>query len=470
VVSHPDPPQLLRARLRLALHSRGGRSFNPVVHHERGRYCLVVDGGAEEVRGRHLAWFLALAEEAELQSRSSDREAWFDRLQADHDNLRAAFGCARQRGVSELELRLATALWRFWSERGHVSEGKQRLEEAIERNPRRPPGALLGRCYLRQMTSSSSFADVLAEAEAIAASCRGEGDRYVKVQALSLAGAAEISLGHFTKAETTLEDALGFSNGDYPAEDAELAGWLLISALYGPLPTDQGITRCKRAYARSAQNRTVQAFALVERAALEAMRGEFDSARSLLTEGRAVFFELGLKVFGANTAQEAYFVEMLAGDPDAAANDLRNGYEQLDEMGERSFLSTIAGYLAHALLAQGDLAGAEKYARLSAEAAAADDNISQCLWRSAQAKLLATERDFEQALDLADEAIRLMRATEQINTQADRLTNLAEIHLIAGKHQEAHSALTDALQLYEEKGNLISANDIRGRLEALIGS
>jgi hypothetical protein len=32
------PPQLLRARLRLALHSRGGKNLNPVVHHAAGRY------------------------------------------------------------------------------------------------------------------------------------------------------------------------------------------------------------------------------------------------------------------------------------------------------------------------------------------------------------------------------------------------------------------------------------------------
>ena len=39
---HPDPPQLLRARLRLALHSRGGENLNRLVHHERGRYLQEV--------------------------------------------------------------------------------------------------------------------------------------------------------------------------------------------------------------------------------------------------------------------------------------------------------------------------------------------------------------------------------------------------------------------------------------------
>jgi len=36
---HPPPPQLLRTRLRLALHSSGGNNLNRLVHHERGRYC-----------------------------------------------------------------------------------------------------------------------------------------------------------------------------------------------------------------------------------------------------------------------------------------------------------------------------------------------------------------------------------------------------------------------------------------------
>ena len=41
---HPDPPQLLRARLRLALHSYGGEDLNRLVHHEQGRYFAVAAG------------------------------------------------------------------------------------------------------------------------------------------------------------------------------------------------------------------------------------------------------------------------------------------------------------------------------------------------------------------------------------------------------------------------------------------
>ena len=53
---HPDPPQLLRARLRLALHSCGGEDLNRLVHHERGRYLRVreVHAAVEELYGERV--------------------------------------------------------------------------------------------------------------------------------------------------------------------------------------------------------------------------------------------------------------------------------------------------------------------------------------------------------------------------------------------------------------------------------
>src|SRR5262249_43165049 len=154
-------------------------------------------------------------------------------------------------------------------------------------------------------------------------------------------------------------------------------------------------------------NRTVQAFALVERAALEAMRGDFDTARGLLAEGRGVLSELGLNVFAANTAQEGYFVEMLAGDPEAGVADLSAAGEVLADMGERGFLSSVAGYLAHASYATGDLAGAARSADLSVQAASVDDYQAQALWRSVLAKLLARDGDLDMALRHAGEAVEL---------------------------------------------------------------
>jgi predicted ATPase len=81
-------------------------------------------------RRRHADYFLALAEEAEPNLIRNDAE-WFDRLEAEHANLRAAMDWLEGSGVSECVLRLAAALWRFWDLNGHLPEGRTRLERAL---------------------------------------------------------------------------------------------------------------------------------------------------------------------------------------------------------------------------------------------------------------------------------------------------------------------------------------------------
>ena len=71
--------------------------------------------------------------------------------------------------------------------------------------------------------------------------------------------------------------------------------------------------------------------------------------------GRRTIEESGLTLWAALNAQETYLVELLAGTPGAAAETLRDSYTTLDEGGERAYLSSIAGFLAHALLAEGKL-------------------------------------------------------------------------------------------------------------------
>ena len=62
---------------------------------------------------------------------------WLDRLQAEHDNLRAALAWSIAHDP-EMALRLAGALWRFWSQRGYWSEGRRWLEQALTAAPDAP--------------------------------------------------------------------------------------------------------------------------------------------------------------------------------------------------------------------------------------------------------------------------------------------------------------------------------------------
>ena len=96
---------------------------------------LMEAGEAGGLRQRHLDWFLALAEQAGPELRGSDQLLWLDRLEEEHDNLRAALEWSLgTEGGSEAGLRIAGALYRFWFVRGYLTEGRQWLEEALTRS------------------------------------------------------------------------------------------------------------------------------------------------------------------------------------------------------------------------------------------------------------------------------------------------------------------------------------------------
>ena len=91
---------------------------------------LNASGEADELGDRHTRYFAALVEEAAPHIRS-DTEEWLERLERDHDNLRAAMDRLGETGENELRLRMAARLWRFWYRRSHLDEGRRRLEEAL---------------------------------------------------------------------------------------------------------------------------------------------------------------------------------------------------------------------------------------------------------------------------------------------------------------------------------------------------
>jgi tetratricopeptide (TPR) repeat protein len=99
------------------------------------RERLAEDTGAEAVGGRHAAHFLSLAEQAEPNLTGAEQAEWLARLEAEHDNLRAALAWYEQRPEgAEGGLRLAGSIWRFWAVRGYFSEGRQWLDRALEQS------------------------------------------------------------------------------------------------------------------------------------------------------------------------------------------------------------------------------------------------------------------------------------------------------------------------------------------------
>ena len=77
----------------------------------------------DELGRRHADYYLDLVEKAEAHLVSAEQTDWLNRLEREHDNLRVALEWTLRHDEIETGLRVAGALWRFWWQRGYLSEG-----------------------------------------------------------------------------------------------------------------------------------------------------------------------------------------------------------------------------------------------------------------------------------------------------------------------------------------------------------
>src|SRR5579885_1048514 len=174
---------------------------------------------AEVLRRQHAVYYLLLAELAEPELTGPAQSTWLYRLEQEHFNLRAALRWALDVGEAELGLRLAGALWRFWSMHGYLSEGRRWLEELLTLDER------AGRVVpLRVRAKALSGAGVLAyrcgdygRAAALFADSlvlyREMGDEEGTASALNHLGNAAIALGEYSQAQDKYEQSLALYRG-----------------------------------------------------------------------------------------------------------------------------------------------------------------------------------------------------------------------------------------------------------------
>jgi predicted ATPase/class 3 adenylate cyclase len=93
---------------------------------------LFESGEGERIRNQHLDFFLRLAEEALPELYSAEQVMWLNRLETEHKNLRVALAWSqRSESGVEVVLRLIGALGEFWSTRGYLTEGRERISAVL---------------------------------------------------------------------------------------------------------------------------------------------------------------------------------------------------------------------------------------------------------------------------------------------------------------------------------------------------
>jgi tetratricopeptide (TPR) repeat protein len=253
------------------------------------------------------------------------------------------------------------------------------------------------------------------------------------------------------------------------SEERRIMAVRLSRLISGPFPLSDAVREYEEMIKQIGDDLPLRAEVSIRFACAEAMAGRLVEARALDGQGWTIFEELGLAETHAVLSHYSGSTYLLADDPTAAERRLRWAHRVLLDGAEKAVRSSVAGLLAEALYVQGRLEECERFSKISEEAGASDDVSSQVAWRSTRAKVLARLGEPARADELAREAVARANNTDAPELRGKALMDLAEILLLAGRPDDAASLVGQALSLYEEKGNVVSAVKARtllGRLRS----
>jgi predicted ATPase len=269
--------------------------------HEYARERLEASGEAEETRRLHAEYFLALAEGAELQLSGADQLACLERLEAEHDNMRAALSWSLEK-EPETALRLVRPLARFWEMRARFVEGSRWLEAALRQSGR--PDTI---------TEPATRAKLLSEAGTFAWH-RGDYDRATELHGEALALYQELGDDSGVAFALTCLGTQRLENSDY-----ERAAPLYEAAL---------------AISRRIGDRPNIAMAIRNLAEVARQRGEYERAKTMGMECLSLYQEMTDEFNIATTVGWLGLLTVWSGDEhDLAEGFLKEGLALNREIG-----------------------------------------------------------------------------------------------------------------------------------------
>ena len=296
---------------------------------------LEESGAADELGRRHAEHFLALAEEAEPYLLASSA-GWPDRLEREHDNLRAAFDWLQVSGEGELALRLAGALWRFWYMRGHLAQGRRRLESALaadERPTAARAKALNGAASAAAMAGDFTTARLRAE-EGLAL-YHTLGDASGSALSLFMLGFAAVEEGDFKRARPLLEESVRHFDELGDEHYLGVAKFNLAWAYdeLGDRESARALTEDNLRRARTRRDARMEAFSLESLAAYARTEGGSGEHLSLLREILRVRRDLIDPIHIAASLSHIADALAVKGESGTAARLLSSSVRAFEEIG-----------------------------------------------------------------------------------------------------------------------------------------
>lgn len=365
----------------------GGRFLMLETIREYAGELLEQSDERDEVRDRHLRFFLDLVERAEPKLTGPDQRRWYDRLAIEQDNVRAALAYACERRDGERALMLAGTVWRFWWTHGYIGEASVWYGRAFsigrDASPTARARGVFGMAHMTEARGETERARV--EFEEAAALLRQIGETRWLILALTHLALAHHQLGDKQRAEAVNEEAL-----DLAIRSGDLRGAAIV--------------------------RTNLGYNLL-------LEGDALRAASLFKDALEGSRACGDVYLTANLLADLAKIALRIGDVDAAAANLREGLQLGSSIGDAHSLAGILAVAAATALARGNpqagarICGAVKAAcsALGFELEKAErqliDDTTRALGESLgvgfeEARTAGAELDLAAAVELAIHALR----------------------------------------------------------------
>ncbi len=308
---------------------------------------------------RHAAYFLGLAEKMESRLRGPGAPEALALLDAEHDNLRAVLAAARG---SAAGLRMASALWRFWSIRGHAAEGRRRLEEALAGCEHADAGIRVKGCNGLAVLcwNLGDYAEARRRAAKGVELARRAGDQAGTADGLNILGVLADEQGDHETALSYHQECLRIrrSCGDEWGTAGSLNNLAGIAHRTGDLAEARRCYDESQALYRRLGDRATAANVLSNLGAVAYQQRDYTTARSCFEQSLSIFRATG-NTWGITVALynlgETMYRE--CNHPEAAAL-VRESIRIRRELGDEPGISLPLITLANILAELGDLTGA----------------------------------------------------------------------------------------------------------------
>jgi tetratricopeptide (TPR) repeat protein len=470
---------------------------------------------------RHAEYYLSVAESAESELQGADQGVWLDRLEQEHDNLRAALQWAVTQEAAEVGLRLCGALWEFWEVRGHVAEGRERLAAVLalpagapfagggegalscrlpgatplgggyptrgaeprEGPPRGSPSqpatrakALLGAGALAN--DQGEFADARAFLEESLEICQVLRDEPGIALSLHHLGDVALYEGDWETAEALYEESIAirrrFGQRRELAMSLESLGTLVFKQ--GHLETACALYQESLAIRRELQDRLELAYSLGRVGNIALCRGDYRTAQAHYEESLAIFRQLGSREGVSDMLQNLGAVAHAEGDYPTARALFEETLAIRRELGIRRCLAQSLNHLGEVACGQGDCEAARALCEESlaiGRALGYKEGIAHGL--SVLGSLALRQGDWEAAKARYQESLALRIELGHRLSLADSLEGLAAAEQAQGEHEQAVRLLGSAASLRQAIGCPLppraqrAHEELRAALRAALG-